>query len=139
MVPVQADSLTCDAGTPLPCTTHVPKALARSDIWFSDGNIVLVAGSAAFKVHRGQLERQSEVFRDLFSLPQPEDQNQTLVDGCPAIDLYDCPSDIYHLLVALYDGLHVFSCPLRCGRVDEISPPWITGTFQNTRRTTLLS
>ncbi|EGO23259.1 hypothetical protein SERLADRAFT_371485 [Serpula lacrymans var. lacrymans S7.9] len=65
----------------------------RSDFWFQDGNIVLIAGSAAFKVHRGQLERHSDVFRDLFSVPQPAVQN--LVDGCPCVEIYDCPSIIY--------------------------------------------
>jgi hypothetical protein len=45
--------------------------VVHSSIWFADGNIILVAaGSAAFKVHRGQLERHSEVFYDLFSVPQ---------------------------------------------------------------------
>ncbi|KAH7914875.1 hypothetical protein BJ138DRAFT_1055900, partial [Hygrophoropsis aurantiaca] len=81
-----------------------PKALVRSDIWFSDGNIVLVAGYAAFKVHRGQLERHSDVFRDLFSVPQPAEQS--LVDGCPSVELYDSPCDVHHLLIALYDGLY---------------------------------
>ena len=78
--------------------------LVRSSIWFDDGNIILVAaGSAAFKVHRGQLERHSEVFHDLFSIPQPQDQS--LLDGCFLINLHDCPSDVFYLLTALYDGL----------------------------------
>ena len=59
------DPLTCGTGRFLP-TLNVPKALIRSDIWFPDGNIVPIAGSAAFKVHRGQLERHSEVFKDMF-------------------------------------------------------------------------
>lgn len=77
--------------------------LVRSDFWFSDGNIVIIAGSAAFKVHRGQLERHSEVFSDLFSIPQPEDQE--LIDGCAYVELQDCPSDVFYFLSALYDGL----------------------------------
>ncbi|OAX37638.1 hypothetical protein K503DRAFT_771291 [Rhizopogon vinicolor AM-OR11-026] len=81
-----------------------PKALIRSDIWFPDGNIVLIADCAAFKVHRGQLERHSDVFHDLFSIPQPPDES--LVDGSPWVELYDRPSDLYHLLIALYDGLY---------------------------------
>ncbi|KAG2351615.1 hypothetical protein BDR07DRAFT_1583041 [Suillus spraguei] len=66
--------------------------------------VVLIADSAAFKVHHGQLERHSEVFRDLFSVPQPVDQN--LVDGCPSVELHDRPTDLYHLLIALYDGIY---------------------------------
>ena len=78
-------------------------ALVKSDFWFADGNIVLVAGLTAFKVHRGQLERHSEIFRDLFTIPQPEVQD--LVDGCPWVEVHDSPSDVLYLLMALYDGL----------------------------------
>ena len=77
----------------------------RSDIWFADGNIVLVARGIAFKVHRGELQRHSEVFRDLFSMPQPQGEEQALIDDCEWVELYDAPSDVLHLLSALYDGL----------------------------------
>ncbi|KAH9830003.1 uncharacterized protein C8Q71DRAFT_717556 [Rhodofomes roseus] len=79
--------------------------LIRSDFWFNDGNIILVVRGIAFKVHRGQLERHSEIFRDLFSMPQPPDQ--VLLDGCQWLELYDSPSDVLHLLSALYDGLYI--------------------------------
>ena len=49
----------------------LPGRLVRSDFWFHDGNIVIIAGSAAFKVHRDQLKRHSEIFSDLFSILQP--------------------------------------------------------------------
>ena len=76
----------------------------RSSIWFQDGNIVLLGQkSVAFKVHRGQLERHSEIFRDLFSIPQPG--NQVLLEGCCMVELHDDPSDVFCLLSALYDGL----------------------------------
>jgi hypothetical protein len=85
--------------------TAVPgwDGLIKSDFWFRDGNIVLLAGNAAFKVHRGQLERQSEVFRDLFSIPQPPDQE--MIEGCAWIELHDRPADVFHFLSAIYDGL----------------------------------
>lgn len=84
--------------------------VVHSSIWFADGNIILVAaGSAAFKVHRGQLrvKRHSEVFHDLFSVPQPS--GQSLLDGCFLVDLHGCRSDVFYLLIALYDGLYVYS------------------------------
>ncbi|KAF6755745.1 hypothetical protein DFP72DRAFT_807380 [Ephemerocybe angulata] len=92
--------------------TQIPnwEGLIRSDFWFRDGNIVLLAGNAAFKVHRGQLERQSEVFRDLFSLPQPEDAAD-LIDGCAWVELHDRPADVFHFLRAIYDGLYLASMP----------------------------
>lgn len=82
----------------------IPGHLVRSDFWFRDGNIVIIAGSAAFKVHRGQLERHSEIFSDLFSIPQPKEQD--LIDGCSYVELQDCPSDVFYFLSALYDGLY---------------------------------
>ncbi|KXN80743.1 hypothetical protein AN958_08102 [Leucoagaricus sp. SymC.cos] len=78
----------------------------RSDFWFHDGNVVIIAGPAAFKVHRGQLERHSEVFLGLFALPQPPLQDQDLVDGCPSVEFHDAPSDVFYFLSALYDGLY---------------------------------
>lgn len=66
--------------------------LTRSDIWFNDGNIVLVAGSFAFKIHRGQLQRHSEVFDGMFRIPQPSEQDA--VDGCPLVDMFDNPDDL---------------------------------------------
>ena len=85
----------------------LPGHLVRSDFWFRDGNIVIIAGSAAFKVHRGQLERHSEIFSDLFSIPQPIEQE--LIDGCSYVKLPDCPSDVFYFLSALYDGLYEFN------------------------------
>ncbi|KAJ7812800.1 hypothetical protein B0H14DRAFT_3879523 [Mycena olivaceomarginata] len=78
--------------------------ILRSELWFADGNIIIIASSVAFKVHRGQLRRHSEVFDDLFSIPQPKDQD--LYDGCPWVEVYDCPSDVLYFLRALYDGLY---------------------------------
>jgi hypothetical protein len=79
------------------------RCLVRSDFWFPDGNIILVSGSSAFKVHRGQLGRHSEIFNDLFTLPQPVDQE--LIEGCFWVEIHDCPSDVWYFLRALYDGL----------------------------------
>lgn len=91
-----------------PSTAENFTGLIRSGIWFEDGNVILIAaGTAAFKVHRGQLERHSEVFRDMFSIPQPK--TQALLDGCLSVELHDCPSHVFHLMTALYDGLHVYS------------------------------
>ncbi|KAH9935080.1 hypothetical protein B0H21DRAFT_76663 [Amylocystis lapponica] len=88
----------------LGCQVLRLEGLVRSDFWFADGNIVLLVGRAAFKVHRGQLERQSDVFRDLFLIPQPP--NQETIDGCFWVELHDSASDVLFLLRALYDGLY---------------------------------
>ena len=51
-----------------------------ANLWFEDGNIIFRAENTLFKVHRGILRRQSEVFDDLLTLPQPIDVET--VDGC---------------------------------------------------------
>ncbi|KAG6828380.1 hypothetical protein H0H92_008180 [Tricholoma furcatifolium] len=89
------------------CSSGFPH-FTRTDFWFLDGNIIIIAGQAAFKVHRGQLERHSEIFNGLFTIPQPEDA--VLFEGCLCMELHDDPSDIFYFLSALYDGLY-FSTP----------------------------
>lgn len=40
-------------------------------LWLDDGNVVLVVENTGFRVHRGILSKHSDVFRDMFSVPQP--------------------------------------------------------------------
>ena len=42
-----------------------------SEVWFGDGNIVVVAQNTAFRFHKSVVSLHSSVFRDLFSIPQP--------------------------------------------------------------------
>ncbi|EIW78055.1 hypothetical protein CONPUDRAFT_168007 [Coniophora puteana RWD-64-598 SS2] len=101
---------------PCPTIGFIMPGLQRSDVWFADGNVVLAVGGVAFKVHRGQLERHSEVFCDLFSFPQPPSsceasdsmgEEPAFVEGCPLVQLFgDAPGDVRCLLVALYDGMY---------------------------------
>ena len=69
------------------------------EIWFNDGNIVLVARSTAFRIYRGLLASQSDVFSDTFasSTSSPDET----FDGCPVVHLSDSPSDLVHLLRVL--------------------------------------
>ncbi|THH05486.1 hypothetical protein EW145_g4762 [Phellinidium pouzarii] len=77
----------------------------QADFWFKDGNVILLAGSIAFKVHRGILERHSDVFHDLLSIPQPPDE--VMFEECHIIELHDEPTDLWYLLKALYDGMYL--------------------------------
>ncbi|KAL6298858.1 hypothetical protein BKA93DRAFT_743390, partial [Sparassis latifolia] len=63
------------------------------DFWFADGSIVLIAEHITFRVHQGVLFRHSNVFRDLFTVPQPESDF-----GCPVVHLHDSLVDIQYLL-----------------------------------------
>ena len=93
--------------------THIPHSI-RGDPWFEDGNIILLAGpedsedsaAVAFKVHRGVLARHSEVFRGLFSIPQPINPDDVeMMDGCFVVRLPDRRYDLRHLLRAIYYGI----------------------------------
>ncbi len=77
----------------------------RSDLWFSDGNIVLLDQRVAFKIHRGQLERHSDAFRGILSMPQPADV--PTFESVPILELHDSAEDVRCFLQALYDGLYV--------------------------------
>lgn len=70
---------------------------------FEDGNIALVAGTTAFKVHRGVLSRKSDLFKDLLSLPQPPDSVQYW-EGLPVVPLMDSAEDVAILVDAIYNG-----------------------------------
>ncbi|KAJ7649978.1 hypothetical protein FB45DRAFT_6491 [Roridomyces roridus] len=72
-----------------------------SEIWHSDGSVVLQAGCTQFRVHWGVLSLHSSVFRDLQGLPQPV--NEPKIEGCPVIELSDSSEDVETILNALYD------------------------------------
>ncbi|KAI0669334.1 hypothetical protein C8Q78DRAFT_978161 [Trametes maxima] len=80
----------------------------RSECWYEDGNIVLIAECVAFRVHRGLLAQHSTIFHDLFSVPQPCTDASELIEGCPVVHLSDTSDDVERLLRALYDGPSAF-------------------------------
>lgn len=87
--------------------SHSPSP-SPEPLWFSDGNLILVAqpSGVRFKIHRGILERHSEVFRDLFALARPDKNGRDEgEEGCVEVEVYDRPGDMGYLLCALYDGL----------------------------------
>ncbi|TBU54713.1 hypothetical protein BD310DRAFT_961258 [Dichomitus squalens] len=64
------------------------------DFWFEDGNIVIIAQDIGFRLHKSILSSVSPVFRDLFSVPQPEDAET--MDGCQIVRVSDSASDLRH-------------------------------------------
>ncbi|KAI0706604.1 hypothetical protein C8Q76DRAFT_801008 [Earliella scabrosa] len=74
----------------------------HDSFWFSDGSIVLVANSTAFRVHTSILTRHSPVFMNIINLPQAEDAKR--IDGCPVVHVSDSADEITCLLHAIYDG-----------------------------------
>ena len=76
-----------------------PTLEQHGEFWFEDGNLVLVAGETAFRIYRGLLSVQSQVFEDLFA--SASSSTDELFAGCPVVYLSDSPGDLVHLLRVL--------------------------------------
>lgn len=76
--------------------------LVRSDVWYDDGNVVLQAQNAQFKIHKSILVHSSAVFRDMLSLPQPPLEDTYVVDGCPVVHLSDSAEEVRYILQAIF-------------------------------------
>ncbi|KAH8113884.1 hypothetical protein DFH11DRAFT_1509743 [Phellopilus nigrolimitatus] len=77
---------------------EVLKQILHKSLWYSDGNIVLIAplwGSEPqtpfvyFRVHKSILACQSKVFADMLSFPEPADGLMEMYDGLPVVRLPD--------------------------------------------------
>ncbi|KAJ7185848.1 hypothetical protein C8R46DRAFT_1061907, partial [Mycena filopes] len=83
-----------------------PTPVRSSKIWMPYGDIVLQAESTQFRVNRDVLARQSSVFKDMFSVPQPP--YEPTIEGCPIVRVFDTAKDWELLLDVLY---HPFRAP----------------------------
>ncbi|KAF7329327.1 hypothetical protein MKEN_00193900 [Mycena kentingensis (nom. inval.)] len=77
------------------------------DLWFPDGNIVLLAGNCRFKLYKGILASRSAIFRDMLSLPAPQPGMQPIEDdasfeGCPVVVLHDDEKHATHFFKAMF-------------------------------------
>ncbi|KAH9925129.1 uncharacterized protein B0H18DRAFT_877418 [Fomitopsis serialis] len=82
-----------------------PKGELRRDdeYWFEDGNIIIVAQEVGFRVYKGLLAMKSEVFRDMFSLPQPAPNpgsSRGETSECPIVHVTDTAAEIRLLLAS---------------------------------------
>jgi hypothetical protein len=81
-----------------------------ADIWYEDGTLVVRAEYTLFRVYRGILAAQSEVFNDMLSVPQPPSAETETFDGCPVVRVQDTAEDMSRFLRALTDTRWVVSC-----------------------------
>ena len=72
------------------------------DFWLYDGSIVLSVESCLFRVHQTILANHSEIFSDLFTVPQPVEDAEEMIEGCRIVHLSDSESDFVDLLNAIY-------------------------------------
>ncbi len=86
-----------DDAIPIPLS----KRERHSTIWFKDGTVILATSSTLFRVYGGILAHHSPVFRDMFSLSQPDAESESF-DGVPVVHLSDDTTELAHFLSALH-------------------------------------
>ncbi|KAI1795328.1 hypothetical protein LXA43DRAFT_881902, partial [Ganoderma leucocontextum] len=64
----------------------------HTDFWLDNGNLILLAGNATFRVYQGLLMKKSVVFADMFSTGSA-DATETF-DGCPVVCIPDHLEDL---------------------------------------------
>lgn len=82
----------------------------HNTLWFNDGTVILATSTVLFRIYGGILAHHSPVFRDMFSLPQPQtvpSASETYdwesnAYGVPIVEVYDDPQDLEHLLCAIF-------------------------------------
>jgi len=84
-----------------------PLPTRHPDLWFSDGNIALVANGLYFNVHRGLLCRHSVPLSEAIKALEADDnfKQARFIEGNIVLELEDKPKDLYSFLLALYDGV----------------------------------
>lgn len=77
------------------------RSLTRhQEFWFYDGSIVLSVQETLFRVHQTILSTHSDIFADLFTVPQPD--GEYMIEGCHVVILHDDAKDFEDLLRAVY-------------------------------------
>ncbi|KAJ6535566.1 hypothetical protein B0H19DRAFT_1183764 [Mycena capillaripes] len=85
-----------------PFIANAPESggLTRAEgLWLADCGLIIQAETTLFRVSRDFLAIQSPIFRDMLSLPTPDDAE--MMDGCPFVLLSDSAEDITVFLKAL--------------------------------------
>ena len=81
------------------------------ELWFEDGNVVVVVEDRCYRLHKSILARHSVVFRDMFDL-KPLDaaaiaagEDRELEDCARVSLLHDSAEDFTYFLKAIYEPL----------------------------------
>ena len=77
--------------------------LRFEDLWFDDGDVVLVADKLRLKVHRASLAQYSNVFRDMFQIADASGASGSVAD-CPVVNVTDNPQDLISFIQILCGG-----------------------------------
>ncbi|TEB27541.1 hypothetical protein FA13DRAFT_1712464 [Coprinellus micaceus] len=76
---------------------------ADGELWYDDGNLIILSEDVAFRVYRGLLSKRSSVFGDMFEFPPPKEGNE-IVEGVPIVRTWDSSLDMGRFLRAILDS-----------------------------------
>ena len=79
-----------------PATKQLPQA--HEILWYDDGNVIVVAGSVTYRVHKSVLSKNSTVLRALVATAEI-----AAGKNCVKVLLDDDPVSVEHLLYSLYN------------------------------------
>jgi len=102
-----SNDMTVEMGSsPLQCFMPSPtgtRDICRSnEMYFEDGNIVLLAENTAFRVYQGLLAKHSPVFMDMVQVGCSVKDSEETYDGCPAVRLSDGADEALQFLKTLH-------------------------------------
>ena len=80
-----------------------PTPSRHTDLCFNDGNLAVFAGQTYFLVHRGLLCRHSTPLSRM--IETLESHQPRYIEGRLVLELSEPSNDVYHFLLALYDGM----------------------------------
>ncbi|KAJ6468539.1 hypothetical protein C8R47DRAFT_1151573 [Mycena vitilis] len=74
------------------------------DLWFSDGSLVIKAGTKMFRVYKAQLAARSTVFEAMVASGTPENSQDEFIEGSPVVVLHDSGENMEAFLRAIFDS-----------------------------------
>ncbi|KAG5350367.1 hypothetical protein C0989_011323 [Termitomyces sp. Mn162] len=83
----------------------------RSDYWYDDGSVIIIVEETAFRVHKSILSQHSDVFADLFTIPEPAARESESLEGCSVVHLQDDLHDFTQVIKAIYKPFYFDELP----------------------------
>ena len=68
---VEEDHTPSDQSATASSAPEAQETIRNEELWFQDGNVILIVGDIGFRVYQGLLAERSPVFKGMFSFLQP--------------------------------------------------------------------
>ena len=120
--PLQADDSAAKTTQTVPDPSPIAKPDRHDELWFDDGDLVIIAGNVEFRVYREPIARHSSILSDVMSAQEPTRRTESDIAAPPytEIHLSDSPEDVQYFLQAFVTGktLWYVSSSVKVGTAD---------------------